>query len=250
MGLGVAGALALKRAARGSGSALVEFTALKGPFVQASNTPVDSTPIASAVSYDDTTGYLVVTFNTDIAANRSGFRSGHVYLTRQVSSIFPSFDPAIHELLAYVDKGDTDSGTGEILCALSLIDESTPSGTAQGTGGGWTQSSGTTDGVSVVQATSASVSNESAAPCRGAFLRFDFNPVGTTWALNFTIRGDATGTDAPAPNPVNNNYLRSNPKDCYLMLSIGKRLTDNLNGQVARVRAYVGYRLRSSRPNS
>lgn len=233
----------------GGGSSAVVWVDLLGPFVQASDTPVDSVPISSAESFDANTGFLGATFNTDTASNRAGFRSGHVYLTKQISAVLPGYDPAIHELLGYVDKGDTDSGTGEILCALSVIDESTPSGTAQGTGAGWTQSSATTDGVSIVQATAASVSNESSAPCRGVFARWDFNPVGSTWAINMSIRGDATGTDAPAPNPVHNNYLRSSPESCYFMLSIGKRLTDNLNGQTAQVRAAVGYRLRSARPN-
>lgn len=232
-----------------AGGGLLAVATLTSPFVQASDTPVDAIPIASAEAFDPDTAFLEATYNTDTAANRGGFRNGHVYLTKLISDVLPGFDPTIHEIVAYVDKGDTDSGTGEILCALSIIDEETPTATAQGVGGGWTQSSATTDGVSVVQATAASVSNETAAPCRGVFLRFDFNPVGVTWGVNMSIRGDATGTDAPAPNPVHNNYVRTSPESCWFMLSIGKRLSDNINGQVAQVRAAVGYRLRMPRPN-
>lgn len=231
-----------------SGDSLV-LVDLVGPFVQASDIPVDTVPIASAAAFNTANNFLEATYNADVASSRAGFRNGHVYLTRQISDILPGYDPTVHEIVAYLDKGDTASGTNELLCSLCVIDESTASGTAQGVGGGWTQSSGTTDGVSVVQATAASVSNEANAPCRGAFLRWDFNPVAATWAVNFTIRGDPTGTDGPAPNPVNNNYVRSSPESCYFMLSLGKRLTDSVTGQVGRVRAKVGYKLRLPRPN-
>ena len=231
-----------------SGDSLV-LVDLAGTFEQASNVPLDTVPIASAAAFNTANNALEVTLNADVAANRAGFRHGHVCLTKKIRDILPGYDPTIHELVAYVDKMDTASGTNELLCGLSIIDESTPTGTAQGVGGGWTQSSGTTDGVSVIQPTAASVSNEAAAPCRGVFLRWDFNPVAATWAANFTIRGDATGVDAPAPNPVNNNYVRSDPRDCYFMLSIGKRLTDSVTGQTAKVRAKVGYKLRLARPN-
>lgn len=250
MGLGIAGALALKRARRrGGGDGSVTWVALDAPFVQASDTPVDSIPIASAEAFDPDSKFLQVTFNTDTAANRAGFRSGGVYLTKKISDVLPEFDPTIHELLAYVDKGDTDSGTGEILCALCVIDESTPSATANGTGGGWTQSSGTTDGVSVVQATAASVSNASSAPLNGVFLRFNFVlSAASTWDVQMTVSGDASGLYAPGPNPVHNNTIDTTPEECWFCLLIGKRLTDNINGQTAEVRAHVGYRLRSARP--
>lgn len=232
----------------GSGSSLVELTLLTTPWVQASDIPVDSVPIGTSESFDPVTGFLTATYNSDTAANRAGFQNGHIYLTKKVSDALPGFDPSIHELLAYIDKGDTDDGTGEKLCSLCIIDESTPTVTSQGVGGGWTESSASTSGVSVVQPTAASVSNEASSPCRGAYLRWDFNDAGADWAVNFTIRGDATGITAPAPNPVNNNKVRVSPEECYFMLSLGKRLTDNLNGQVGMVRAMVGYRLRTARP--
>ncbi len=215
---------------------------------QASNTPVDAGGLSTSRTFTPATGKLQIAFST-VTTSHPGFRNNHVYVTESVSTLLPGFDPDLHELVAYVSKGDTDSGTGEILCSLSLIDESTPTGTAQGVGGGWTQSSASTDAVSVVQATSASASNEANAPCQGAFLRWAFTKVSTTWACNFTVRGDPTGTDAPAPNPVNNNYVRSNPKNCYLMLSVAKRLGDNLSGQNGEVVAWVGYRSRGARPN-
>lgn len=244
---GLLSAELLRRA--GGGSQLISWVVLDSPFVQASDVPVDSVPIASAEAFNATSKFLQITFNTDTAANRAGFRSGGVYLTKKISDVLPGFDPSIHELLAYVDKGDTDSGTGEILCALCVIDESTPSGTANGTGGGWTQSSGTTDGVSVVQATSASVSNASSAPLNGAFLRFSFTPSAlNVWDVQMSVAGDPSGLYGPGPNPVHNNTVDTSPEDCWFCLLIGKRLTDNLNGQTAEVRAHVGYRLKSTRP--
>jgi hypothetical protein len=235
----------------GGGSGLIAWTPLGTPFVQASDTPVDSVPIASAKSFTSGTGFLEVTFNSDVASNRAGYRNGHVYLTKLISDVLPNFDPATDEILAYVDKGDTDDGTGEILCALSVIDESTPSGTADGVGGGWTQSSGTTSGASVVQATAASVSNASSAPLRGVFLRFAFVlSASGTWDCQMTVSGDPTGLYAPGPNPVHNNAVGVDPASCYFMLSIGKRLTDNLSGQAAQVRAWVASRKKAARPNS
>lgn len=158
MGLGIAGALALKRASRGGGAAITWVDLLSCD--QGSGTAVapgaDASGFRSSGGHNTTTGVTEITCAGSIVA-ADGYQENVLWYSEDLSVLLPDFDPSTEALAIRILRGDTPSGTVELNLWAGLLDGQ-PSGTASGCCFFWGHGSGAADNSGLMGATAMTFS--------------------------------------------------------------------------------------------